>query len=376
MKSDPMKRMMLVIGCLLVISLARADEPETLPIGARAPAFELTGTDGKDYSLESFSQAEVLMVVFTANHCPTAQAYEERLKELAAGFPPAQFQLVAISSNHPGAVCLEELGYSDLGDSFEEMKVRATDKAYNFPYLYDGDQQTVAMAYGAKATPHVFVFDRERLLRYTGRIDDTEDPYQEPSSRDARNAIEALLAGKPVPVETTRAFGCSMKWKAKTEWRRKLDQEWTEKPVELATLDAKGVKALSGNQGEKLRLINFWATWCGPCIIEFPEIVKMQRIYGQRGFEVVSVSVDQPSKQDKVLQFLKENHAAFANYLAEPADRDAMIEAVYPGWQGNLPFTLLVAPGGEVVLAHDGIIDPLEVRKAIVGRLGRYYAND
>ena len=353
-----------------------AEDPETLSIGSRAPDFSLKGIDGQVYTLESFDKAEVLTIIFSANHCPTAQAYEGRMKELSAAYKPEEMMVVAISSNHPQAVCLEELGYSDLGDTFEEMKIRAKDESYNFPYLYDGETQEVALAYGAKATPHVFIFDRKRVLRYSGRIDEMEDPYQAPKQHDARNAIDAILAGKVVPVETTRAFGCSMKWKSKLAWRETLDTRWAENPVELHEIDLAGIRELVGNKGDKLRLINVWATWCGPCIIEFPEFVEMQRMYGARDFEVVSVSMDRPGMQEKVLKFLEENQAAFTNYLSVESDRDAFIEALNPNWYGNLPLTLLLAPGGEVIYAHDGIIDPLDLKKVIVGKLGRYFAND
>ncbi len=150
----------LFLGLLLLAGgILLAEEPDTLAIGQKAPSFSLMGIDGNNYTLESFKQAAVLTIIFTANHCPTAQAYEERMKALSAAYKPDEMMLVAISSNYPDAVCLEELGYSDLGDSFEDMKIRASDKEYNFPYLYDGEEQTTALAYGALATPHVFIFD-------------------------------------------------------------------------------------------------------------------------------------------------------------------------------------------------------------------------
>jgi thiol-disulfide isomerase/thioredoxin len=353
-----------------------AEDPETLAIGATAPDFHLLGIDGEYYSLESFRDAKVLTIIFTANHCPTAQAYEERIKKLSADFAPDQMQVVAISSNHPDAVCLEELGYTDLGDSFEEMIIRAEDKAYNYPYLYDGDDQETALAYGAVATPHVFIFDQERKLRYRGRIDEMEDPYRQPAKHDARNAIEALLSGEQVPVETTRAFGCSMKWKSKVAWRKQLDEEWSEKPVSLEEIDQEGVMELLANQGDQLTLINLWATWCGPCIIEFPELVRFQRMYGQRHFSVVTISLDRPELKKKVIEFLQEKEAAFPNYLFEGEDKEPLFEMIDPEWQGNIPYTLIVAPGGEVLYRHDGILDPLDVKKEVIGQLGRYFADD
>ena len=175
-----MRNILILIGLCISGLHVYGDDPKILEIGEAAPDFQLRGVDGKMYSLDSFSDAEVLTLVFTANHCPTAQAYEERMKELSSRYTKSQMQMVAISSNHPNAVCLEELGYSDLGDSFEEMKIRATDMDYNFPYLYDGDTQEVAMAYGAVATPHVFIFDSERKLRYRGRIDNWRTPIKHP----------------------------------------------------------------------------------------------------------------------------------------------------------------------------------------------------
>ncbi len=375
-KSQLMKKIIALLLLLGIVKGLMAEDPEILGIGQKAPDFSLLGIDGKSYSLESFKEAELLCIVFSANHCPTAQAYEERMKKLNADYSPEQMRLVAISSNYPEAVCLEELGYSDMGDSYEDMQIRAADKEYNFPYLYDGETQEVARAYGAKATPHIFIFDHQRKLRYRGRIDEMEDPYQVPEHLDARNAIDALLAGRAVPVEITKAFGCSMKWKSKVDWRGTLDERWAEKAVKLTAIDVAGVKDLVANQGENLRLINVWATWCGPCIIEFPEFIDMQRMYGNRDFEVISVSMDRVEKEKKALEFLEDMQAAFDNYLNTSTDRDAFIDAFDPDWQGNLPFTMLIAPGGEIIYTHDGIIDPLEVKKAIVGQLGRYFADD
>ena len=115
----------------------------------------------------------------------------------------------SINPNDPQAVRLDELGYTDLGDSLADMKIRARERKFPFPYLYDGETQKTARANGVQATPHAFIFDRGRKLRYVGRIDNSD--VKTVTSHDARNAIDALLAGKPVPVAKTRVFGCSTK---------------------------------------------------------------------------------------------------------------------------------------------------------------------
>jgi peroxiredoxin len=373
-----MKHLFLTIICLVVCmnTLISAPEVKTLEIGQKAPDFRLPCIDGKLYSLDDFKEARLLVIVFTACHCPTAQAYEDRMIKLVNDYKNKGVTLVAISSNNPDAVCLEELGYTDLSDSFEDMKTRALDKAYNFVFLYDGDKQEVAQAYGPVATPHVFIFDRDRKLRYSGRIDDMENPYQKPTATDTRDAIDALLAGKPVPVEKTKVFGCSIKWLSKKAWRQQLNEQWAVKPVSVKMIDLTGIKALINNAGDTLSLINVYATWCGPCLIEFPELVNIQRMYGGRKFGIVSLSVDKPSQKDNVLNFLDKNQAAFRNYQYNSEDVYSLFPVVDPEWEGALPYSLLIAPGGKIVYRHMGLIDPLEVKKAVVGELGRYFADD
>ena len=202
---------------------------KTLEIGAKAPDFALPGVDGKTHRPADFADAKVLAVVFTCNHCPTAQAYEERLVKLHADYKDRGVALVAISPNDSKAVRLDELGYTDVGDSLEDMKIRAKDRDFKFPYLYDGDDQKVSAAYGVLATPHVFIFDAKRKLRYVGRVDDSD--IKKVKSHDARNAIDALLAGKPVPVETTRVFGCSTKWSDKRASAVESLKRWDQEPV-------------------------------------------------------------------------------------------------------------------------------------------------
>ncbi|MBV9034512.1 MAG: thioredoxin family protein, partial [Acidobacteriaceae bacterium] len=207
------------LAVLLLIGNVFADEAHTtLPLGSPAPDFSLLGIDGKTHKLSDYSSAKVLVIVFTCNHCPTAQLYESRIKKLADDYNGKGVSLVAIQPNNPTAIRLDELGYTDVSDSFDDMKIRAAYRHFNFPYLYDGDTQTAANAYGPKATPHVFIFDSERKLRYEGRVDNSQRESLV-KTQDARNAIDALLAGKPVPVAHTGVFGCSTKWISKQAGR-------------------------------------------------------------------------------------------------------------------------------------------------------------
>jgi thiol-disulfide isomerase/thioredoxin len=353
----------------------RADEAPVVPtlsVGAAAPDFDLPGVDGRRYSLKDFATARVLVVVFTCNHCPTAQAYEERLQKLHDDYAGKGVALVAISPNDPKAIRLDELGYTDLSDSFEEMKIRARDKGITYPYLYDGDTQAVAHLYGPVATPHVFVFDRARALRFVGRVDDGENP-EKIKVQDTRNAIEALLEGRPVPVERTKVFGCSIKWAEKEGWAAEAAKRWAAEEVAMSPIDAAGLAEVARNDSGKLRLVNVWATWCGPCVVEFPQLVAINRMYRGRAFETVTVSADPAPLRGEVLKFLKAHQASTRNYVGEADDRPAMRTALDPEWHGEIPHTILVAPGGLVVYRTRGQFEPLALKKAIIGYLGRYY---
>jgi len=363
----------LASGALPLASAAELPSHPTLAIGAAAPDFDLPGTDGKRYTLASFAGAKALVLVFTANHCPTAQAYEERIEKLHADFGGRGAAVVLVSPNDPLALRLDEQGYSDLGDTLEDMKLRASDRGWAMPYLYDGETQAMARRYGPAATPHVFVFDAERRLRFAGRVDDNENPAKARTS-DARDAIEAVLAGRPVPVETTKVFGCSVKWSDKSSWVKDGYAKWAQEPVTLEPIDEAGVAAQARNAGgRKLRLINVWATWCGPCVIEFPDLVSLHRIYRGREFELVTLNADDAAKRERALEFLKTQQASARNYAFDEGDPYALIEAVDPKWQGALPHTILVAPGGEVIYRSEGAFEMPRLRKAIVAWLGRYY---
>ena len=363
---------------LFIISILlsfKTDEHPTLSIGSSAPDFNLKGVDGKMYSLKSFAKSKILMIVFTCNHCPTAQAYETRLKKITADYKAKGVQVVAISPNDAKSVRLDEMGYTDLGDSYSDMQNRAKIASFNFPYLYDGDTEITSKKYGPIATPHVFIFDEKRTLRYSGRVDDVEKPSGTPKNLDTRNALDNLLAGQKVAVEKTKVFGCSVKWAEKEELTNKEKESWAKEPVNLETIDDEGLKTLLKNDTKKLRLINIWATWCGPCVAEIPDFLNINRMYRNRDFELITISADKPDKKDKALSTLKRLQASSKNYIYNSDDIYKLIELVDPKWQGALPYTLLVEPNGKIVYQKQGAINPLKMKTLIVQHplIGRYF---
>jgi thiol-disulfide isomerase/thioredoxin len=359
----------------LCASIGAAPAVTPLAIGSAAPDFKLPGVDGKTHSLADYKDAKVLVIVFTCNHCPTAQAYEDRFIKLHKDYQTKGVTLVAINPNDPAAVRLDELGYTDLNDSLDEMKIRARDKVFPFPYLDDGGQtQETARAYGALATPHVFIFDGERKLRYQGRFDDGKNDVREAKTHDARNAIDALLANKAPPVETTKVFGCSTKWADKRDAAKQSIEKWNKEDVTLLPIDLDGVRTLAANAGKDapLRLVNIWSTWCGPCVEELPEFVTIHRMFRKRPFELITIHADRSESDKAVLKVLKENHVSGINHIFSGDDHDALVAALDPkDWYGPIPHTILIAPGGKVLYRATGAIDPLALKRAIADHLGR-----
>lgn len=176
--------------------------PDTLPIGSPAPDFSLPGVDGKTYTLASFAGAQAVVLNFTCNHCPYAQAYEDRFMNLVRDFSPQGVAFAAINPN-------DEKSYSE--DSFPKMKERAAARGFNFPYLRD-ETQRVARSYGAVCTPHLFIIAGAKIV-YEGRIDDSWKDPAEAKSHDLQDTLNALMAGRPIPRPTTNPMGCSIKWK-------------------------------------------------------------------------------------------------------------------------------------------------------------------
>ena len=361
-----------VLSSLLLVFAAALPAAEivvpTLPIGAKAPDFKLPGVDGRDYSLQDFASSKILVVVFTCNHCPTAQAYEERIKRLVADFQPKGVAFVAISPNDENSVRLDELGYTDLSDSFDEMKIRARDRHYTYPYLHEGDKTGIARAYGPSATPHAFVFDAERKLRYVGRIDDSERASLA-KVFDLRNALDAMVAGRPVPVAKTKSFGCSIKWAGKADSVKKYMADLAKEPVAVEPIDAEALRALRKNDSKKVRLVNFWATWCGPCLTEFHDLVTINRMYRHRAFELVTVAANFPDEKNDVMEVLKREQASNRSLLFASTDKYKLMDAFDPDWNAALPYTLLIAPGGEVLYKEQGSLDALALKRAIVKSL-------
>ena len=176
--------------------------PGLLP-GAKAADFSLPGIDGKTYSLGSFKSKPVVVVFFTCNHCPYVQAWESRFVEIQRDYAAKGVQLVAINSN-------DELKYPE--DDLAHMEERAKDHGYNFPYLRD-ESQKAAEAWGPVATPDFYVLDKDRVVRYRGRLDDNHKDANAVNLRYLRDALDDVLAGKSPRVPLTPPYGCSIKWK-------------------------------------------------------------------------------------------------------------------------------------------------------------------
>jgi peroxiredoxin len=358
---------------LMTLGIASAEEVHpTLALGSPAPDFALPGVDGQVHKLSDYASSPILVVVFTCNHCPIAQMYEKRIQQLATDYKDKGVAVVAIQGNDPQAIRIDELDSSDLSDTLPEMKIRVQYKHLTYPYLYDGDTQKVTRAYGPQATPHAFIFDQQRHLRYEGRIDNS---YRTElvKTQDARNAIDALLSHKEVAVKHTGVFGCSTKWSEKSAGRQAALEKINEQPVTVGMISKAELAKLRTNPTHQMMLVDFWATWCGSCIVEFADLQDTLRMYGARDFSVVTVSANMPDEQPSVLRFLQKKHATSRNYLFDSQDTASLQTAFDPKWDSAVPYTILLSGDGKVLYKQLGSADMLELKRIILANLPSDY---
>ncbi len=354
-------------------SLRGAENHPILPVGSAAPDFSLPGVDGKTHRLADYAASPVLVVIFTCNHCPIAQMYEARIERLYQDYRDKGVAVVAIQPNAPEAIRIDELDSSDISDTLAEMKIRADYKHLTYPYLYDGETQSVARAYGPQATPHVFVFDRARHLRYEGRFDNSYR-VEMAKTQDARNAIEAALADKPVEVTHTGVFGCSTKWKEKEASRLEALRKLEEKPVTLDLVSVDDLRGLRANPGKKLTLITFWSTQCASCLQQFAELEDTYRMYSVRGFQLVTVATNPPAERAAVQKILDQQHATSRNLLFASDAIASLRRAFDAQWDSNMPYTALLASDGKLLYGKAGAVEILDLRRTILANMESEYA--
>ncbi|MFP6892099.1 MAG: thioredoxin family protein, partial [Opitutales bacterium] len=255
------------------------------------PPFQLPGIDGRIYDSTEFKKSELLAIVFLSNHCPTSQIFQHRIIRLAKEYRNKGLAVIAISPNDPDAILPDELSHSALGDTLPEMALRAKELQYPFPYLYDGKTQEVAKAYGVRVTPHAFLFDKKRKLRYSGKIGDPKTPEQA-DRQYLELAVNSLIHGSEPDVVHSHAFGNSIKWIKNRIITEKTMVRYSRESVYLKEATITTLQFIRKNNAKRPILIYVWSNQDKNNRQELLQLAAIHKIYRKRGLKLVTICVD------------------------------------------------------------------------------------
>lgn len=349
------RRFLLAVFVSLFVSLFAAAAP--LTVGQAVPDFTLKDTTGKPHSLKAY-RGRMVVIGFVGAKCPISNAYISRMNGIAQDYQAKNVVFLGINSN--------------ANEPLSLIKENAAKAKYSFAILQDKNN-VVADAFGAMVTPEMFVLDGTGVLRYHGRVDSASD-IARVERHDLRVALDELLAGNPASKPELKAFGCQIKRVPGSQAVK--PKPAAAKPKEpntegLVTLlkPAEFNKLKTDSQG-KVLLLNFWATWCAPCVAEFPEFVMIDKTYRSRGVRTVAISTDEKSDiESAVVPFLKKQNATFESFLSDADDPQLLIDVVDKNWSGALPATFVFDKQGKLVFTKYGIIDREELLKVLEAAL-------
>ncbi|MBX3276766.1 MAG: redoxin domain-containing protein [Acidobacteria bacterium] len=345
-----MKRSLILSSAILIaFTGAIALRPEAQAVGGAvlgqpAPEFALKDLSGRVHRLSDYRDKPAV-IAFISAKCPVSNDYNERLRAFAEQYTSKGVTVLGINSS------------SD--ETVEMIREHAERHGFGFPVLKD-EGNAVADAYGAVRTPEVYATDGRGILRYHGRIDNSRDPSRIRRS-ELREAVEALIAGKDVATPEAKAFGCLIK-RAQTSMfeglKTKVSAQGNASAIKLIKPAGYAPLVKETTGAGKVLVVNFWATWCGPCVAEFPEFVELDHVYRSKGVRFVGISADEVSDlQSKVAPFVKEKKVGFEIFVQDVEDPQDMIDVVDKKWEGTLPATFVYDKKGEPVLIRYGIIN-------------------
>ncbi|MFN0088409.1 MAG: redoxin domain-containing protein [Blastocatellia bacterium] len=376
-----MKRIVVGLCVMLCLSFGVSAQPANgLKIGQPAADFALNDLQGKRHTLKDH-RGRTVVAVFLSTECPFSNAYHERLRAIAADYAGRGVDVLGINA-HPD-------------EAIDRIREHAKRNRLPFPILKDEDSR-VADGYGATRTPEVFVIDAEGVLRYHGRIDNAKETARV-NRNDLREALDELLAGKPVSVAETKSFGCPVKMvrkpaaaersaaidrlpafanslvpqaRKKPLAKRPAESKPAAKPTggapRVSLLKPRDFETFKNGAKGKVLIINFWATWCGPCVAEFPEFIAIDEKYRSQGVEMVGISADDATElRTRVTAFLRKQKATFRNFVQDTDDPQEMVDIVDKEWPGVLPATFVYDKQGVRVYKRYGIIDREELLAVI-----------
>ncbi|MFN7929160.1 MAG: redoxin domain-containing protein [Blastocatellia bacterium] len=334
----------------LFISLVSAQAAK-LSVGQAAPDFSLKDTTGKTHSLKTY-RGQMVVIGFVGVKCSISNAYIARMNGIAQDYQAKNIVFLGINSN--------------ANEPLNELKAHAAKAKYSFAILKDV-RNVVADQFGATVTPEMFIVDAEGMLRYHGRVDSASN-LARVERHDLRVTLDELLAGKAPSQPELKAFGCQIKRVPGSNLAAAPATVAKSTNIEsLVTLlkPAEFNKLKTDSQG-KVLLINFWATWCAPCVAEFPEFVKIDKTYRSKGVRTVAISTDEKSDiESAVVPFLKKQNVAFESFLSDADDPQLLIDVVDKNWSGALPATFVFDKQGKLVFTKYGIIDREELLKVL-----------
>lgn len=344
------QRFLLAFITALFFMVAIAAQPPKLTVGQPAPDFALKDTTGKAHSLKAY-RGQPVVIGFVGTKCPIANAYITRMNSIAAEYKAKNVVFLGINSN--------------VNESLNLVKAHAAKAKYVFSILKD-DSNLIADSYGASVTPEMYVIDGEGVLRYHGRVDNASDAKRV-ERHDLRVALDEMLGGKPISKPDLKAFGCVInRVGGKTMTMQQKPAKAPAAASAIALLKPADFNKLKVDSQGKVLLINFWATWCAPCVAEFPEFVMIDKNYRAKGVRTIAISTDEKSDlAGAVLPFLKKQKAEFESFLSDSDDPQELIDVVDKNWSGALPATFVFDKQGKLVFTKYGIIDREELLKVL-----------